>query len=82
MIDGDSLSVGQHEIRLFGIDAPELKQTCMRAGQSWACGSQHTTSVKAAPGFEQLHNGNRVERKKIYVNRKFLIRPLPSITKR
>lgn len=37
-IDGDSLRVGNTEIRLFGIDAPEWDQTCQRAGKAWACG--------------------------------------------
>jgi len=37
-IDGDSLRVGGYEVRLFGIDAPEAKQTCSRDGQPWACG--------------------------------------------
>lgn len=36
--DGDSLMVGNREVRLFGIDAPEWGQTCTRAGKSWACG--------------------------------------------
>ena len=38
-IDGDSLMVGQQEVRLHGIDAPELTQTCTRKDESWACGS-------------------------------------------
>jgi endonuclease YncB( thermonuclease family) len=37
--DGDSLMVGDKEVRLFGIDAPELNQSCKRDGQSWACGT-------------------------------------------
>lgn len=37
-IDGDSLSVGGIEVRLFGIDAPEGKQECSRDGQAWPCG--------------------------------------------
>ena len=28
--DGDSLMVGESEVRLFGIDAPEFDQTCSR----------------------------------------------------
>lgn len=27
-LDGDTISVGKHRIRLFGIDAPELRQRC------------------------------------------------------
>src|SRR5688572_29418082 len=53
-IDGDSLMVGEWEVRLFGIDAPELMQTCQRGGQSWACGSD------AALQLSKLVNGKRV----------------------
>lgn len=37
-IDGDSLRVAGREIRLAGLDAPELRQTCRRDGQAYACG--------------------------------------------
>ncbi|ATG49506.1 succinoglycan biosynthesis protein [Celeribacter ethanolicus] len=39
VIDGDTLAIGETRIRLYGIDAPELSQSCsdMR-GQDWACG--------------------------------------------
>ena len=38
-IDGDSLVVDGTEIRLFGIDAPEINQTCTTpAGTHWRCG--------------------------------------------
>lgn len=36
--DGDTLSLGDMRIRLFGIDAPELDQSCDRGGEAWACG--------------------------------------------
>ena len=37
--DGDSLRSGRLKIRLHGIDAPELKQTCTDpAGTAWPCG--------------------------------------------
>lgn len=38
VIDGDSLRVGSDVIRLEGIDAPELRQTCMEGGQPYRCG--------------------------------------------
>ena len=39
IVDGDTLDVGQTRVRLEGIDAPELAQTCQTAtGESWACG--------------------------------------------
>lgn len=39
-VDGDSLRAGDGaEYRIFGIDAPELHQTCSEAnGKSWLCG--------------------------------------------
>ena len=36
--DGDSLVIGGSRVRLYGIDAPELSQTCTRGGARWACG--------------------------------------------
>lgn len=37
--DGDSLVIGGQRVRLFGIDAPELAQTCQKDGSEWSCGS-------------------------------------------
>lgn len=37
--DGDSLMVGETEVRLYGIDAPEWGQVCTRGGQPWDCGA-------------------------------------------
>lgn len=39
VIDGDSLEVDGRSIRLWGIDAPEYRQTCTRDGKSWKCGA-------------------------------------------
>lgn len=37
--DADTLRVGGVTVRLFGIDAPEMNQSCVHAdGSSWACG--------------------------------------------
>jgi len=38
VVDGDSLEIGATSIRLFGIDAPEGRQSCMRNDASWPCG--------------------------------------------
>ena len=40
VIDGDSLRVAGVEVRLQGIDAPEARQTCSRAGRDWDCGRE------------------------------------------
>ncbi|NJR13807.1 MAG: thermonuclease family protein [Phyllobacteriaceae bacterium] len=38
IIDGDSLVVGGTEVRLWGIDAPELRQGCIANGATVPCG--------------------------------------------
>lgn len=41
VVDGDSLEDGERRIRLDGIDAPELIQTCFTAsGEEYACGKE------------------------------------------
>lgn len=38
-VDGDTLDMTGTRIRLFGIDAVESGQTCLRGGEAWACGA-------------------------------------------
>jgi endonuclease YncB( thermonuclease family) len=38
VIDGDTLEVHGHRIRLYGIDAPEHDQICQANGADWRCG--------------------------------------------
>ncbi|WP_064691886.1 thermonuclease family protein [Rhizobium aegyptiacum] len=45
--DGDSLTLGQERLRLEGIDAPELNQSCERAGRAWACGHVAREALQA-----------------------------------
>lgn len=47
VIDGDSLTVSGVEVRLYGVDAPEGKQTCKRDGQAWACGEAAAEQLRA-----------------------------------
>jgi endonuclease YncB( thermonuclease family) len=45
--DGDSLRIGSRKIRLHGIDAPELGQTCLNArSKEWACGRWARTQLR------------------------------------
>ncbi|MBX6426430.1 MAG: thermonuclease family protein [Variibacter sp.] len=54
IIDGDSLRVAGVEIRLFGIDAPELAQICTRAGRPWACGREAAEALRAAAADREV----------------------------
>lgn len=40
VVDGDSLVVSSQRVRLAGIDAPELDQTCQRGAVSYPCGRE------------------------------------------
>ncbi|MFC5343401.1 thermonuclease family protein (plasmid) [Brevundimonas staleyi] len=39
VIDGDTLEIHGRRIRLWGVDAPESRQTCEADGQSYRCGA-------------------------------------------
>lgn len=45
-VDGDSLSVSGMSVRIFGIDAPEGKQTCSKNGAQWPCGEEARTRLQ------------------------------------
>lgn len=45
VIDGDTIRINGTAIRLVGIDAPELRQTCTRDGFVWWCGQSARTSL-------------------------------------
>jgi len=45
VLDGDTIVVRNTHIRLSGIDAPELKQTCLKDSQLWNCGIASKTAL-------------------------------------
>ncbi len=53
-IDGDSFRLGGHEVRLVGIDAPEGRQECDRAGRSWACGREAEAALRRLAGGREV----------------------------
>jgi endonuclease YncB( thermonuclease family) len=50
VVDGDTLQIEQARVRLFGIDAPELLQSCTRGGERWACGKASAERLQALIG--------------------------------
>ena len=46
-MDGDSLRVAGEEIRLIGIDAPELHQTCIVSGRPTSCGRESLAALRS-----------------------------------
>jgi len=42
IVDGDTIKVGGIPVRLYGVDAPEGRQTCARDGKIYGCGKQAT----------------------------------------
>ena len=55
VVDGDTIHIGKTKIRLHGIDAPEMKQTCHTSkGKEQMCG------VLAKQALEKLVRGQDV----------------------
>ncbi|MBE7185286.1 MAG: thermonuclease family protein [Methylobacterium mesophilicum] len=48
--DGDTLTLNGEKIRLVGIDAPELRQTCRRGGALYQCGEASRDALIALVG--------------------------------
>jgi len=56
VVDGDTLIVAGRKVRLLGLDAPEMDQTCRDGdGQDWACGDA------ARQGLWDLIGGGAVD---------------------
>jgi endonuclease YncB( thermonuclease family) len=47
VVDGDSLVIGGVSVRLKGIDAPEIRQSCRRSGMDWRCGQEAADRLRA-----------------------------------
>ena len=54
VIDGDTLEVSGKRVRIYGIDAPEGRQTCRKNQLEWLCGQE------AGKALRELIEGARV----------------------
>jgi endonuclease YncB( thermonuclease family) len=46
IVDGDTIAISGMKVRLSGIDTPERKQTCRKAGVTWRCGYEATETLR------------------------------------
>ena len=54
-VDGDTLVLNDRQVRLAGIDAPELDQSCQRDGQAWACGEEAKRQLDSMIASQTVH---------------------------
>lgn len=54
LIDGDSLKLNGHEVRMVGIDAPEGRQMCQKNGKAWSCGQEATRVLQRMIGGKSV----------------------------
>ena len=47
IIDGDTIRIGKNKIRLYGIDAPEINQTCTINKIIWECGFESSQALES-----------------------------------
>jgi endonuclease YncB( thermonuclease family) len=52
--DGDSLEIGDARIRLFGVDAVEGRQACVRNARQWACGEEAARKLRSLIGDRSI----------------------------
>lgn len=52
VVDGDTFDIGDQRVRLLGIDAPELDQSCIDAARrSWPCGRRAEAALRSWLGI-------------------------------
>jgi endonuclease YncB( thermonuclease family) len=46
VLDGDTLIISGHHVRLIGLHAPEGRQVCQRGGTLWRCGDEARAALR------------------------------------
>jgi endonuclease YncB( thermonuclease family) len=54
IVDGDSFEIGGVGVRLFGVDAPEGRQSCARDGRAWSCGDAAAAELRRLVGSRDV----------------------------
>jgi endonuclease YncB( thermonuclease family) len=54
VVDGNTLEVNGKPLRLAGIDAPELAQTCQQYGNEWPCGEEARNVLERTIGDREV----------------------------
>lgn len=67
VIDGDTIQIGRQTIRLYGIDAPDERQTCELDGHSWGCGRDAAFALSYVVGKHWVTCTRRGQRGEIMV---------------
>ena len=74
IVDGDTIHIGNTKIRLHGIDAPEMKQTCRTSkGKEQLCGVLAKQALeRLVKGQDVICKGNKRDRYKRLIGRPVL----------
>lgn len=62
VVDGDTLSLAGERLRLRGLDAPELKQSCGNSERPWPCGQAARTRLAELVGADTTCRGAERDR--------------------
>ncbi|PPR47345.1 MAG: hypothetical protein CFH19_00594 [Alphaproteobacteria bacterium MarineAlpha5_Bin9] len=54
VIDGDTIHINNNKIRLHGIDAPEIDQTCNLNNKKWNCGQKSKQELIKLTSFNDV----------------------------
>ena len=54
IIDGDTIHIEKNKIRLYGIDAPEINQTCTINKIIWECGIESSQALESIVSEEEV----------------------------